>query len=66
MRQPIGSFQLPLALLAVGKAPQGMGIPDQQQSSADRSRRSGCGLLPMQAMSRRCNIPFRLKRRLKR
>jgi len=40
--------------------------PDQQQSSADRCRRSGCGLLPMQAMSRRCNIPFRLKRRLKR
>ena len=40
--------------------------PDQQQSSADRSRRSGCGLQSMQAMSRRCSKPFRLKRRLKR
>jgi hypothetical protein len=40
--------------------------PDQQQNSADRSRRSGRGLLPMQAMSRRCSKPFRLKRRLKR
>jgi Mg2+-importing ATPase len=41
-------------------------VPDQQQNSADRSRRSGRGLLPMQAMSRRCSKPFRLKRRLKR
>jgi hypothetical protein len=43
-----------------------MKSPDQQQNSADRSRRSGRGLLPMQAMSRRCSKPFRLKRRLKR
>jgi len=40
--------------------------PDQQQSSADLSSRSGCGLQTMQAMSRRCSKPFRLKRRLKR
>ena len=43
-----------------------MKLPDQQQSSADLSSRSGCGLQTMQAMSRRCSKPFRLKRRLKR
>jgi hypothetical protein len=40
--------------------------PDQQQSSSDRSRRSGFGLQSMQALSSRCSKPLRLNRRLKR
>ncbi|MBD2551583.1 hypothetical protein H6G65_18795 [Microcystis elabens FACHB-917] len=40
--------------------------PDQQQTSADLSSRSGCGLQPIPATSRRCSKLFRLNRRLKR
>jgi hypothetical protein len=59
----IGPVNLPISRLFVEEI---ILEPDQQQNSADRSRRSGRGLLPMQAMSRRCSKPFRLKRRLKR
>jgi len=40
--------------------------PDQQQSSADLSSCSGCGVQLIQAISRRFGNPFRLNRRLKR
>jgi type I restriction enzyme R subunit len=45
---------------------RGNSFPDQQQTSADLSSRSGCGLQPIPATSRRCSKLFRLNRRLKR